>query len=454
MTDGPTSVTEAAETASARHRVVVVGGGFGGLYTAQALAAANVSITLIDRVNHHLFQPLLYQVATGILSEGEIAPALRSVLRGQRNVKVLLAEVTDFDLAAHTVTAVTPDGRELSEPFDSLVVATGMATSYFGHDEWAAVAPGLKSLDDARALRSHILGAFEMAELATTPTERAAWLTFVVVGAGPTGVELTGQIATLAHRILPRDFHDVATRDARVLLIDAGPAVLPSFPEKLRRRAAADLKGWGVELRTGTAAESLDAAGIDLRDPDGTLERVATRTICWAAGVKAAPLAAALAAAGGAATDRLGRLFVQPDLTLPGHADVFVIGDMAVIDSLPGVAQVAMQQARHVAGTVTARLAGSVAPPPFRYKDKGTMATIGPRKAVVDAYGLRIGGLLGSLMWAFIHVMYLIGWGNRVITMLRWLIQMTTQNRSQRLVDVRHAASWNTGESEDRAGAN
>ena len=438
--------------ANDRHRVVIVGGGFGGLYTAQALAAADVAITLIDRVNHHLFQPLLYQVATGILSEGEIAPALRSVLRGQRNVKVLLAEVTGFDLAERTVTAVTPDGRELSEPYDSLVVAAGMATSYFGHDEWEAVAPGLKSLDDARWLRSHILGAFEMAELATTPAERAAWLTFVVVGAGPTGVELTGQIATLAHRILPRDFHDIATRDARVVLVDAGPSVLPTFPEKLRRRAAADLRGWGVEVRTDTAAADIDSAGIELRDPDGGVERIATRTICWAAGVKAAPLAATLAAASGAASDRLGRLLVQPDLTLPGHPEVFAIGDMAAIDALPGVAQVAMQQGRHVAGTVTARLTGRDAPPPFRYKDKGTMATIGPRKAVVDAYGLRIGGLLGSLMWAFIHVMYLIGWGNRVITMLRWLIQLTTQNRSQRLVDVQHAASWSADTSADRVG--
>ena len=374
------------------------------------------------------------------------------MLRGQRNVKVLLAEVTGCDLAERTITAVTPDGRELSEPYDSLVVAAGMATSYFGHDEWEAVAPGLKSLDDARWLRSHILGAFEMAELATTPAERAAWLTFVVVGAGPTGVELTGQIATLAHRILPRDFHDIATRDARVVLVDAGPSVLPTFPEKLRRRAAADLRGWGVEVRTDTAAEDIDSAGIELRDPDGGVEHIATRTICWAAGVKAAPLAATLAAASGAASDRLGRLLVQPDLTLPGHPEVFAIGDMAAIDALPGVAQVAMQQGRHVAGTVTARLTGRDAPPPFRYKDKGTMATIGPRKAVVDAYGLRIGGLLGSLMWAFIHVMYLIGWGNRVITMLRWLIKLTTQNRSQRLVDVQHAASWSAETSADRVG--
>jgi len=425
-----------------RHRVVIVGGGFGGLYAARALANADVAVTLIDRVNHHLFQPLLYQVATGILSEGEIAPALRGVLRGQANAKVLLAEVTGFDLAGRNVTAVEPDGSDLVVAYDSLIVAAGMTPTYFGHDEWRAAAPGLKTLEDARWLRSHILGAFEMAEMARTPEERAAWLTFVIVGAGPTGVELTGEIATLARGILPRDFQDVATRDTRVVLIDAGPSVLPSFPEKLRRRAAADLRGWGVEIRTGTAAEDIRTAGIDLRNPDGSIEHVAARTVCWAAGMRAAPLADALAAASGTPTDRAGRLLVRPDLTLPGHAEAFAIGDMMGLDDLPGVAQVAMQQGRYAAGAIASRLAGEDPPPPFRYKDKGTMATVGPRHAVVDAYGLRIGGFIGSMMWAFIHVMYLVGWGNRVITVMRWLFQLTTRNRSQRLVDVRHAASW------------
>ncbi|MGO8685214.1 MAG: NAD(P)/FAD-dependent oxidoreductase [Thermoleophilia bacterium] len=445
VTSQPQANSRRKATTAERHRVVVVGGGFGGLYAVRALATAAVDITLIDRVNHHLFQPLLYQVATGILSEGEIAPALRSVLRGQNNVKVLLAEVTGFDVAAQTVTATEPDGRSLQVAYDSLIVATGMAVSYFGHDEWQTVAPGLKSLDDARALRSHILGAFEMAELARTPAERAAWLTFVVVGAGPTGVELTGEIATLAHGVLPRDFRDVATHDSRVLLLDAGPAILPTFPESLRRRAAADLRGWGVEIRTGTAALAIDDTGIDVKHPDGSEQRLAARTVCWAAGVKAAPLAATLAAAAGTPADRLGRLFVQPDLTLPGHTNVFAIGDMAALDNLPGVAQVAMQQGRYVAASIVARLAGQAAPPAFAYRDKGTMATVGPRRAVVDAYGLRIGGFAGSMMWAFIHVMYLIGWGNRVITVLRWLLQLTTRNRSQRLVDVRHATRWRTG---------
>jgi NADH dehydrogenase len=428
-----------------RHRVVIVGGGFGGLTAVKALARAYVDVTLLDRVNHHLFQPLLYQVAMGILSEGEIAPALRGILRGQGNARVLLAEATGFDLRQRFVTARAPDGRDLAVPYDSLVVAVGMAASYFGHDKWQEVAPGLKTLEDARRLRSHILGAFELAELAPTPEERAAWLTFVVVGAGPTGVELTGEIVTLARRILPRDFRDAVTREARVILIDAGPDILPSLPPKLRASAARVLQGWGAEILTGTAAAAIDACWIDLRQPDGSLRRVATHTVCWAAGVKAAPLAGALAEAAGAETDRAGRLLVLPDLTLPGHPEVFVVGDMARVDDLPGVAPVALQQGRYVAKVIAARVDRTLAPSPFRYRDKGTMANIGPRKAVVEAFGLQVGGLAGSVMWAFVHVMYLIGWGNRLITVLRWLVQMTTANRSQRLVDVRHATGWRDG---------
>jgi NADH:ubiquinone reductase (H+-translocating) len=427
-----------------RHRVVIVGGGFGGLNAARGLAAEPVDVTVVDRANHHLFQPLLYQVATGILSEGVVAPALRGVLRRQKNAEVVLGEVEGFDLERRLVRAVGPDGRPLSLSFDSLIVATGVQTSYFGHDEWEAVAPGLKTLEDARWVRTHILGAFEMAELATDPAEKAAWLTFVIVGAGATGVEMTGEIATLARRILPRDFRRVATRDARIVLIDAGPDVLPSFPEKLRRRVATDLSGWGVEIRTGTTALDIETEGIDLRRPDGETERVAAHTIIWAAGVKAAPPAEALAAASGAATDRAGRLEVLPDLTLPGHPDVFAVGDMMTLDGLPGVAPVAMQQGRYAAAVVAARLAGREPPPPFHYKDKGSMAQVGPRRAVVDAFGLQVGGLFGSLMWAFVHVMYLVGWGNRLVTVVRWVFQMTTRNRSQRVVDVEQAATWGT----------
>jgi NADH dehydrogenase len=425
-----------------RHRLLIVGGGFGGLHAAKALAGAPVDVTLVDKANHHLFQPLLYQVATGILSDGSVAPALRTVVRGQDNVEVLLADVTGVDLAARTATATAPDGRELTLPFDTLIGAAGVVTDYFGHDEWADYAPGLKTLDDARWLRSHILGAFEMAELAGDPAERQAWLTFALVGAGPTGVELTGQIATLAHRILPRDFHNVSTRDARVLLLDAAPSVLPQFPEKLRARAARDLTALGVEIHTQTKVMDIGPGGLTLEPPDGGSECIAARTICWAAGVRAAPLAGVLAQARGAAQDRLGRLLVEPDLTLPGHPEVFVVGDMAALRDLPGVAQVAMQEGDYVARVIDARLTGRAAPPAFAYQDKGTMATVGPRRAVVDAFGVQVGGLAGSLMWAFVHVMYLVGWGNRVVTVLRWLFQMTTNDRSYRLVDVEHASDW------------
>ena len=434
-----------ATPAPARHRVVVVGGGFGGLYAVKGLAAAPVDITLIDRVNHHLFQPLLYQVATGIVDEGSVAPALRSVLRSQANVEVLLAEVTGFDPAARTVQALAPDERPLSIAYDTLVLATGVRTDYFGHDEWEDAAPGLKSLEDARWLRSHILGAFEMAELAADSDERRAWLTFVVVGAGPTGVELTGEIATLAHRVLPKDFRHVSTRDAQVILMDAGPTILPRFPASLRRRAAADLGALGVEIRTNALAVEIDVGGMNVRPADAETapeERLGARTIIWAAGVRAAAAADALAAATGAARDRLGRLVVAPDLTLPGHPEIFVAGDVAAAGDLPGIAPVAMQQGRFVASAIAARAGGLASPGAFHYRDKGTMATVGPRRAIVDAFGLRVGGFPGSLLWAFIHLYYLIGWGNRSVTLLRWLVQMTTRNRSNRLVDVDHAASW------------
>jgi NADH dehydrogenase len=425
-----------------RHRVVVVGGGFGGLHATKALAGAPVDITLVDRVNHHLFQPLLYQVASGILSEGLVAPALRGVLRRQANVRVVLAEVTGFDLEARLVVAQTPDEKLLTLPYDSLIVATGVESNYFGHDAWEQAAPGLKTLADARWLRTHILGAFELAEVAGDAAERQAWLTFVIVGAGPTGVELSGEIATLAHVILPRDFRHIATTDSRIILVDAGPSVLPAFPPRLRRRAAAALAGWGIEIRTDTIALGIDMSGIDVRRPDGLAERIPARTVVWAAGAKATASAASLAAAGAASSDRLGRIEVLSDLTLAGHPEVFAIGDMAHVGDLPGVAPVAMQEGRHAAHVIERRLAGEAAPPPFRYVDKGMMAQVGPRKAVVNAYGVQVSGFMGSLMWAFVHLLYLIGWGNRLVTLLRWLLQLTTRNRDERLVDVQHAQEW------------
>jgi NADH dehydrogenase len=422
------------------HRVVVVGGGFGGLYAARALGRVDAEVTVLDRTNHHLFQPLLYQVATGILSEGEIAPALRSILSAQRNVHVRLAEVDGFDAVGRIVSAAGPDGRRLSFPYDSLIVAAGAGPSWFGHDDWRAVAPGLKTLDDARVLRSRILGAFELAEL-VPEAERAPWLTFVVVGGGPTGVELTGEVATLARTVLPNDFRDAGTLNSRIVMVDAAPTILQTFPEKLSRRAAADLADWGVEIRVGVTAVGLDRDGIDLRDPDGSLERIAAKTVLWAAGVQASPLGALLAEAAGAEVDRAGRVRVVPDLTLPGHPEIFVVGDMAALDELPGLAQVAMQEGTHAAMTIAARLSGRPTPGPFRYRDKGTMAAVGPRRAVVDAYGLKVGGFLGSLMWSFVHILYLIGWGNRLVTLIRWLFALTTRSRSQRLIEVDRTAA-------------
>ena len=356
--------------AAARHRVVIVGGGFGGVAAARALRRAPADVTLLDRANHHLFQPLLYQVATGILSEGSIAPPLRGLFRHQPNARVLLAEATGFDLAARAVRARVPDGDLLSVGYDTLVVAAGSTDSWFGHRDWAAHAHGMKTLQDARRLRTAILGAFEMAEASADPAERDAWLTFAVVGAGPTGVELSGQVALLAHETLRHDYRAVDTTTARVVLVEGGPAALGAFPPKLRARAERDLREMGVELRVGTAATAIDAEGLDVEGPGGA-ERIPARTVIWAAGVRASPLGAALGEAAGVEVDRAGRLPVAPDCSVPGHPEVFAIGDMAALDDLPGVAQPAIQQGRYVAGVIAGRLSGDPAPPPFRYFDKG-----------------------------------------------------------------------------------
>ena len=340
-------------------RIVIVGGGFGGLRAAQRLARLGdaVEITLIDRVNHHVFQPLLYQVATGILSPGQIAPALRSLFRRRPNVRVVLGEVTGFDLAARTVTATVPEDFEL--PYDSLVVAAGSTGSYFGHDEWAPDAPGLKSLDDAQRIRTRVLAAYELAEIAPDDASRLPWLTFVVVGAGPTGVELCGQFEFLSRKTLAGQFRTFDSRQARVILLDAGPAVLPSFPEKLRRAAARELERQGVEIRLSAKATSIDETGITVSGPDGD-ERIATHTVVWAAGVTASPLARPLGDQSGAALDRSGRLTVGPDLSLPGHPEVFAIGDMVHVDNVPGVAQGALQEGAYVADVLTRRIRGQI----------------------------------------------------------------------------------------------
>jgi NADH dehydrogenase len=423
------------------HRVVVVGGGFGGLNVTRALADADADVTLVDRTNHHLFQPLLYQVAAGILPPGLIAPALRSVIKTETNARALLADVQDLDLDQRVVRARGPDGRILELPYDTLVVAAGATHSYFGKNEFAEYAPGMKTVEDARYLRDGILSKFEMAELATDPVERAEWLTFVVIGAGPTGVELVGQIAELAHKVLPRDYRTVDTSEARIILLEGAGAVLPPFAPKLQEYTKRRLEEMGVEIRLNTLAVDMDHESITMKGPDGP-ETIRTRTRIWAAGVQASPLAKMLAEKAGLETDRPGRVPVNPDCTLPGHPEVFAIGDMVALDKLPGVAQPAMQEGKYVGKVIKARLRGEEPPPPFKYFDKGSMATIGHRAAVADAFGMKFTGFIAYLMWGFIHVMYLIGWGNRLGTLYTWARALWfSQNRGHRIITFESARS-------------
>jgi NADH dehydrogenase len=379
-------------------------------------------------------------VATGILPEGLIAPALRTVLKKQRNARALLAEVTALDLDRAEVSAVAPDGRTLTLSYDTLIVAAGAGHAYFGRDDWAAYAPGMKTLEDARHLRSRLLSAFELAELATDPAERSSYLTFVVVGAGPTGVELVGQIAELAHKVLPADYRSVDTTEARIVLVEAAPAVLGPFDPVLQRYTHRRLEKMGVEVRVGTTATAMDDDSITVKGPDGE-ERIPARTKVWAAGVQASPLARMLADATGAELDRAGRVAVLPDCSLPGHPEVFAVGDMAALDKLPGVAQPAMQEGKYVGKLVRSRVAGatgSVAP--FKYFDKGSMATIGHMHAVTHAFGLKFTGLVAYTLWGVIHVMYLIGWGNRLGTMYTWARALTfSKNRGHHVITLAQA---------------
>ncbi|HST39762.1 MAG TPA: NAD(P)/FAD-dependent oxidoreductase [Conexibacter sp.] len=418
---------------SRRHRVVIVGGGFGGVRAAKALKRLPVDVTLIDRNNHHLFQPLLYQVATGVLSPGQIAPALRTLFRGQDNVRVLMGEVERFDLERRVVHAVAQHEMEIE--YDTLIVAAGATHSYFGNDDWAPDAPGMKTLDDANRVRSRILWAFELAEQAQTQEERDALLTFVVVGAGPTGVELAGQIAILARRVLKKEHRAIDTRAARVVLLDAAPSVLPPFPEKLRDHAEQDLRKLGVDVELGAMAVDIDEDGIDVRPTEGgETRRIPARTVLWAAGVQASPLASMLAEESGTSTDRAGRLLVRHDLTLPVHPEVFAIGDMVARPGVPGVAQAAIQEGKYVAKVISARINEYPEPPSFSYKDKGTMATIGRTRAVAKVRGVKLTGQLAYYIWAFVHVAYLVGWGNRFEAVARWMWTIVARNRRERLI--------------------
>ena len=417
---------------SGRPRVVIVGSGFGGLFAAKALGRAPVDVTVIGKTSHHLFQPLLYQVATGILSEGEIAPPTREVLRHQRNARVVLGEVTGIDLADRTVTSSIL-GRTTVHPYDELIVAAGAGQSYFGNDQFAEFAPGMKSIDDALELRGRIFGAFELAELADDPAEVDRLLTFVVVGAGPTGVEMAGQIAELAHRTLRRDFRRIDPTRARVVLLDAAPQVLPPFGEKLGTAARRHLNRIGVEVQLGAMVTDVDADGLDVKDADGQVRRITAATKVWAAGVQASALGRMLAEQSGAEIDRAGRISVQPDLTLPGHPEVHVVGDMMALDKLPGVAQVAIQGGRYAADQIVRRIAGGEPRGPFHYRDKGNMATISRFSAVADIKGLRFSGFLAWLIWLVVHLFYIIGFKSRITTVLHWAVSFLGRGRSQRV---------------------
>jgi NADH dehydrogenase len=424
---------------SRRHRVVVIGSGFGGLFAAKRLKRAGVDVTLISRTTHHLFQPLLYQVATGILSEGEIAPATREVLRRRKNVQVLLGEVTAIDLATRTVTSVAGE-LETVTPYDSLIVAAGATTSYFGHDEFAADAPGLKSIDDALDIRRRVLSAFEFAELTPDPAERDEWLTFAVIGAGATGVEMAGQISELARRTLARDYRGIDPRRSRILLIDAMDDVLGTFGTKLSAKAAAQLEKLGIQVWLNEKVVDVDDRGLTVEDHSGHRTRIAARTIVWAAGVKASSLTGTLAEQSGAELDRGGRIKVRPDCSLPGHPEVFVIGDMMSLNDYPGVAQVAMQQGKYVADQIDRRLRRKPDQKPFSYFDKGSMATISRFRAVASIGPLRFGGFVAWVLWLVIHVMYLVGFKNRVTTVLHWAVSFIGRGRAQRTTTLEASA--------------
>ena len=415
-----------------RHRVVVVGGGFGGLQATLALRRARVEVTLVDRRNFHLFQPLTYQVATGALSSGEIAYPLRAIFKRDPNIRVVMAEVSGFDLYARKLVVRPVGGTPAPEsiPYDTLIVAGGSSYSYFGHDDWTNFAAEVKSLESALIVRSRLLSAFEAAEQEPDPVRQREWLTFVVVGAGPTGVEMAGQIGELARDTLRRDFRRIDPRAARILLVEAADRVLTTFPASLSAKARRSLEKLGVTVLTGRTVTHVDAESVTI-----DAERVPTRTVIWAAGVVASGLAGTLAELTGAERDHAGRVTVEPDLTLPGHPEVFALGDMVRLHDkvLPGVAPVAMQQGRYAARVVRDRIRGRNTSP-FRYHDKGNLATIGRAAAVADLRGLKLSGFLAWITWLFVHLFYLVGFQNRVLVLIRWLFSFTTHGRGARLI--------------------
>jgi NADH:ubiquinone reductase (H+-translocating) len=419
---------------SERSKVIVIGGGFGGLSAAQALKSAPVDVTVIDRRNYHLFQPLLYQVATGSLSPGEVAAPIRGILGRQKNVRVWLGEVADIDPVAKRV--LLADGASLD--YDSLIVAAGSQTSYYGHDEWQKWAPGLKSVEEATTLRHKILYAFEVAERLPDPAQRRAWLTFTIVGAGPTGVELAGAIAEIARQTLRHDFRSINPGEAQIILLDASPRVLMAFPEDLAEKAVRSLAKLGVQTRMGAMVHELTQDGISYR-ANGSTQTLFAKTVIWAGGVTVSPLTRTLAKRTGAETDHGGRIKVGPDLTIANFPDIFVVGDMALsFDAhgtpLPGVAQVAMQGGTYAAKAIVRKVKGKPKPAPFSYFDKGNIAVIGRAAAVANVFGVHLWGLPAWVVWAFVHLAYIIEFQNRILVFIQWAIQDVSFNRGARLI--------------------
>ena len=422
--------------ASDTRRVVIVGGGFAGLFAARALSRAPVQVTLLDRAEHHLFQPMLYQCATGIVSVGKIATPLRELLKKRRNVEFTLVEVTGIDAARRKVLARRPLGEPIEFDYDYLILAAGVRQSYFGHDEYAAVAPGMKTIEDALKIRRRVFGSFELAESADDPAERAKWLTFALVGAGPTGVELAGQIREVATKTLRREYRHIKPEDARVMLFDGVSAPLAMFGEKLSALAARELGRLGVELHMGSLVTHVDANGLEVKDHDGKVTRYPAGNVLWTAGVAAPPLAAAVAEATGAAQDRAGRLVCGPDLSLPGHPDILVAGDLMSLDKLPGVAEVAMQTGLYAARRITHEARGQTYDKPFRYHDLGSAAYISRGHAVVSAFKLNFGGFAGWVAWLFIHIGFLTGFRNRIGTLISWWFAFTRDLRRERAFTI------------------
>jgi NADH:ubiquinone reductase (H+-translocating) len=415
-----------------RRRVVIIGGGFAGLFAVRRLKHSDASVTLIDSAQHHLFQPMLYQCATGIMSEGKIATPLRDLLRKHKNTDCVLAEVVDFDVVSRRVLARRIGGDRIEFGYDDLIVAAGVRQSYFGHPEYARWAPGMKTIADALAIRRRVYGAFEMAATAADPEERRTYLTFALVGAGPTGVELAGQIREVATKTLRAEFRNIQPEDARVLLFDGGSAPLAMFGPKLSQKAASTLDKLGVERHMGSIVTHVGEGYVLVRDHDGQETRYDAATVLWTAGVEAPPIAKALAAATGAKQDRSGRILVEKNLTIPDHPEISVLGDMMSLDKLPGVAEVAMQSGLYAGNRVRRRISGDVEEKPFRYRDLGSAAYLSRGRAVVSAGPLQAGGFIGWVIWLFIHIAFLTGWRNRVGALFTWWFAFTRDIRRER----------------------